>query len=167
MPSDADILQIIKQAFAECRRPEHFTDYTHCEECAEHDEVLRSRDVDTLRIEDVGNPGWDPICFTTWEGFAYYFPALARLAFAEPEYADGWYGTVLLFHLVGDGRRNRRLMARAPEWLARLSSGEPLSSFYSIWWRQEQQPQTSIAARMTYFRHLRFGRMRDQSPNTQ
>ena len=111
MPSDADILQTIKQAFAGCRRPDHFTDYVHCEECAEHDEVLRSRDVDTLQIEDVGNPGWDPICFTSPEGFAYYLPALTRLALAEPDYAHGWYGTQLLWHLLHDGRKNRRLLA--------------------------------------------------------
>jgi hypothetical protein len=115
MQSDADILQTIKQAFAGCLRPEHFTDYKHCDECAEHDEVLRSRDVDTLQIEDVGNPGWDPICFTTSEGFTYYFPALARLALAEPDYAHGWYRTQLLFHLVGDGRKNRRFLACTPE----------------------------------------------------
>ena len=115
MPSDADILQTIKHAFTACRRPEHFTDYTHCEECAEHDDVLRSRDVNTLRIEDVGNPEWDPICFTTSEGFTYYFPALARLVLAGPDYAHGWYGTALLSHLVGDGRRNRRFMACTSE----------------------------------------------------
>lgn len=115
MASDTEILQTIKQAFKGCRRPEHFTNYTHCEECAEHDEVLRSREIDTLRIEDVGNIGWDPICFTSSEGFAYYFPALARLALAEPEHAHDWYGAQLLSHLLGDGRKNRRFMACTPE----------------------------------------------------
>jgi len=115
MPSDADILQKVELAFAGCHRPDHFTDYAHCEECAEHDEVLRSRDVDTLKIEDVGCPGWDPICFTTSEGFRYYFPALARLALTESDYAHGWYGTQLLFHLRGDGRKNRRFLACTPE----------------------------------------------------
>ena len=115
MPSDADILQGVQQAFAGCRRPEHFMNFTHCEECAEHDELLRSRDIYTLRIEDVGNPGWDPICFISPEGFAYYLPALARLALAEPDYAHGWYGGQLLFHLCSDGRRNERLLACTPE----------------------------------------------------
>lgn len=115
MTSDAVILQEVQQAFAGCRRPEHFTNFTHCEECAEHDELLRSRDIHTLRIEDVGNPGWDPICFATSEGFTYFFPALARLALAESDYAHGWYGTMLLSHLVGDGCRNRRVMACTPE----------------------------------------------------
>lgn len=115
MPSDADILQTIKQAFAGCRRPDHFTNYPHCEECAEHDEVLRSRDVDTLQIEDVGNVGSDPICFASPEGFAYYLPALARLALDEPVEPHGWYGRHLLSNLVADGRKNRRLLACTPE----------------------------------------------------
>ena len=113
--SDAQILQIVQQAFAGCRRPEHFTNHTHCEECAEHDEVLRSRDVGSLRLEDVGNAGWDPICFISPEGFAYYLPALARLALAQPVEPQGWYGVQLIFHLRGDGRRNQRMLGCTPE----------------------------------------------------
>ena len=106
MQSDADILQKVQQAFANCRRPEHFTDFTHCEECAEHDELLRSRDIHTLRIEDVGKIGWDPICFISPAGFAYYFPALARLALAEADSFWGWYGERLVWHLGHDGPKN-------------------------------------------------------------
>ena len=72
MPSDADILQTIKRAFAGCRRPEHFTDYITARSVPS---MMRSYVHATLhaQIEDVGNPGWDPICFTSPEGFAYYF----------------------------------------------------------------------------------------------
>lgn len=111
MHSDASILQTVQQAFAERHRPEHFTHYEHCEECAEHDEVLRSRDIHSLSIEDVGNAGWDPICYTSPEGFAYYVPAFVRLALAEPTQPHGWYGTSLLFHLCHGGRRNERFLA--------------------------------------------------------
>ena len=113
--SDADILQKVQQAFARCRRPEHFTNFTHCEECAEHVELLRSLDIYTLRIEDVGNPGWDPICFISPEGFAYYLPALARLALAEPDYAHGRKGGQLQWHLCSDGRQNKRFLACTPK----------------------------------------------------
>jgi hypothetical protein len=111
MQSDASIMQIVQQAFAKRPKPEHFTDYEHCEECAEHDEVLRSRDICSLRIEDVGSPAWDPVCFTNPEGFAYYMPAFVRLALGEPIEPYGWYGSQLLGHLCSDGLRNDRVLA--------------------------------------------------------
>jgi hypothetical protein len=106
MSSDQAILAEIDAAFGDVPRPEHFTNYTHCCECAEHDELLRSRNRETLSIEDVGNPGWDPLCFCSAEGIAYYFPALARLALADPPYGFGWYGEQLLFHLYSGFREN-------------------------------------------------------------
>jgi hypothetical protein len=111
LPDDAQVLEAIQRAFADCPRPDHFTEYTHCCECAEHDEVLRSRDVQTLRIEDVNNPGWDPICFVSVQGFAYYLPALARFALKAPADQQGWYGGQLLFHLRLDGPGNERVRA--------------------------------------------------------
>jgi hypothetical protein len=110
-PSDADVLEAVQAAFARCKRPEHFTNYWHCEECAEHDELLRSRDNDTLQEEDVGNPGWDPLCYVDPEGFGYFFPALARMSLAEPSPTRGWYGQQLLFHVNYDGKANRHLLA--------------------------------------------------------
>jgi hypothetical protein len=65
MASDHEIMDIINEAFATEPRPDHFTSYTHCCECAEHDALLRARDRETLTLEDVGNPGWHPICFVT------------------------------------------------------------------------------------------------------
>jgi hypothetical protein len=109
MPDDASVLGEVRAAFGACRRPEHFTNYTHCEECAEHDELLRSRDNDTLRIADVGNPGWDPLCYVDPAGFGYFFPGLARLALAEPDPEYGWYPQQLLFHLTYEGAGNRHL----------------------------------------------------------
>ena len=106
MPSDSQILDAVEQAFRSRVRPEHFTNYNHCDECEEHDELLRSRDIHTLTIKDVGNIGWDPICFVSPDGFADYFPALARLALAQPDEV-GWYGTQLLFHLSSDSAQER------------------------------------------------------------
>jgi hypothetical protein len=107
--SDADILAQVTAAFRGRVRPEHFTNFEHCDECAEHDEVLRLRDLDTLRLSDVGNPGWDPICFITPEGFAYFMPALARIALVSRDDAAGWYVPQLLFHLCYDGPGNARV----------------------------------------------------------
>jgi hypothetical protein len=112
--SDADVLTDVAAAFAVCPKPEHFTDFTHCCECAEHDEVLRSKDVNTLQIEQVGNPGWDPFCFSSAEGLLYYLPAMARLALDEPTEAHGWYADQLCFHLTYQGTSNRILRAASP-----------------------------------------------------
>lgn len=106
MLSEDDVLAAIDAAFGGVRKPEHFTDHTHCEECAEHDETLRTHDRGTLRICHVGNAGWDPLCFTSPQGKAYYMPTLARLALAPAREPYGWYGEQLLFHLYGDGADN-------------------------------------------------------------
>jgi len=70
--------------------------------------VLRSHDRGTLGIGEVGNPGWDPICFITPEGFAYYLPALARLALEGPDPVWGSYVPQLAVHLRYDGAANVR-----------------------------------------------------------
>jgi len=113
--SDREILRCVDEAFAHEPRPHHFTNFTHCCECAEHDAVLRARDRDTLAIEDVGNAGWDPICFITAEGFRYYLPSLVRLALGDPgSRQPAPYVHQLLFHLIGDGEDNRRVAACTP-----------------------------------------------------
>jgi len=80
--TDEQVLSEIDAAFYSVEKPEHFMDYTHCEECAEHDQLLRERDRETLRIEDVGNICWQPISFSSVQGIAYYMPALV-LAFTR------------------------------------------------------------------------------------
>lgn len=108
-------MSAISKAFLAEPRPDHFTDYTHCCECAEHDELLRARDRETLALEDVGNAGWDPICFVTAEGFRYYLPPLVRLALSQPDDRNaGPYLSQLLFHLIGDGENNRRVSCCSP-----------------------------------------------------
>ena len=109
--NDIDVLNKIIDAFGGSPRPDHFTNYRHCCECAEHDELLRSRDIDTLTVEDVGNPGWDPICFVIEEGFTYFIPALCRLALESVKSPSGWYPPQLLFHLNYQGKENKHLLA--------------------------------------------------------
>lgn len=107
VPTDTEALAAVAAAFGDCRKPEHFTDFRHCEECADHDGLLRSRDRSTLRIADVGNPGWDPIGCCTPQGIAYYMPALARLSLDEPTDEFGWYGSRLVFHLGSAGNQDQ------------------------------------------------------------
>ena len=109
MASDSEILAQVKEAFARCKRPAHFTNWRHCSECEEHDRLLRSRSIETLRIQDIENPGWDPLCFISAEGFKYYFPALARITLSGSE--DDCYCNQLLFHLTYQGSNNRHFVA--------------------------------------------------------
>jgi hypothetical protein len=108
MATDQKILEDVLQAFAAEPRPQYFTNYKHCDECAEHNDLLSSRDRDDLQLEDVNNAGWDPICFVTTEGFRYYMPSLVRLALESAQAGD-WYLPQFLFHLIGDGPQNRRV----------------------------------------------------------
>jgi|SRR5215208_3359279 len=108
MTTDQEIIDVVMKAFAFEPRSQHFTNYLHCDECAEHNDLLSSRDLQGLRLEDVNNAGWDPIWIITDEGFRYYLPSLARLAL-ESSASIGWYLSQLLFHLIGDGPQNRRV----------------------------------------------------------
>ncbi len=106
--TDVEMLALVREAFADVERPEHFTNHTHCCECAEHDAVLMSRDLETLEIEDVGSQAWNPITMATPRAFAYYMPALARLALDPMPKDWDWYGYIILFELRRDGPRNDR-----------------------------------------------------------
>jgi hypothetical protein len=86
-------------------KPKHFTDFDHCEECLEHDETLLLHTYQSIGMEELGNPGWHPLCFVeSFEGINYYFPAQVRLSLSDPEYVDQ-----LLFHLNHKGRGNKYL----------------------------------------------------------
>ena len=92
-------------------KPEHFTDYRHCCECAEHDETLLAFDVDSIGLEQLGNPGWDPLCFSSPEGMIYYMPALVRLIVDTIDSPTQSYLDQMLFHLIKDGPRNSLVSA--------------------------------------------------------
>ena len=110
MDTDKDIINLIDQEFGSTARPEHFLNFNHCEECAEHDQLLCSRDRETLKIEDVGNVCWTPLSMCSPEGFAYFMPSLARLALEEPSYEYGWFPDVLTIHLSSDKENNSFLL---------------------------------------------------------
>lgn len=85
-------------------KPEHFTDFKHCCECSEHDETLVNADIDTIGLEELGNPAWDPICFCSDDGKKYYMPALIRLSLDTLD--NEFYFEQLLFHLESNGANN-------------------------------------------------------------
>lgn len=86
--------------FSDYARPEHFTDYEHCDECAEHDETMQSADLETLTAAHMGTGGWSPLSFLTEEAFGYYMPRLMELALIEDRNVHGEpFATLIMFHL--------------------------------------------------------------------
>ena len=112
MSTDAEIIEIVRLAFSGVERPQHFTDHLHCEECAEHDETLRQKNLSTLEVNDINNPGWDPISFCSPQGKAYYMPALVAFALKDDSAFPYWQQ--LLIHLEGNGP-NHALIAYCSE----------------------------------------------------
>lgn len=94
-------------------KPEHFTNYLHCCECYEHDETLRCSTVDSIGLQELGNPGWDPVCFSSDGGKKYYMPAFVRLSLGTIH--DEFYIDQFLFHLEGNGSRNDLFLSCSPE----------------------------------------------------
>ncbi len=112
---DREVLRLIDQTFQDIEKPEHFTDYLHCDECHEHDVTLCARTRDTLRREDLGNSGWDPMCFCSEVGIGYYFPSLSRFALLPDIWRfHDWYCYQLLWHLSYKGSGNRFLAWCSP-----------------------------------------------------
>lgn len=94
-------------------KPAHFTNYHHCDECAEHDQTLISYDVDTIGMAQLGSPAWDPLCFSSTAGLKYYLPAMIRLTLETLE--TEVYLDQLLFHLISDGKENNWVASCSPE----------------------------------------------------
>jgi hypothetical protein len=92
-------------------KPIHFTNYQHCCECAEHDETLLAHDRDSIGLDQLGSPAWDPLCFSSPEGLKYYMPALIRLTLDGIDRHQESYLDQMLFHLIQDGKDNRLVSA--------------------------------------------------------
>ncbi len=88
----------ITSAFAGAQRPVHFTDISHCSECAQHDKTLQAAGRDALQLSHVGTPGWDPINFVTDDAYRYLLPGLVRVMVQNP----GQYFDRFLLHLRPD-----------------------------------------------------------------
>lgn len=95
---DADwqtAFEAIDAAFAGAVRPEHFTDHTHCCECADEDAFFAGHTPESL-LETVRHPETIGIAFLTANAFHYFFPALARMVPRPvPEYSLD----TVLFHI--------------------------------------------------------------------
>lgn len=116
MPDDGEALRRVMAAFARCGRPERFSDCA-CPACVEQDEAFQSLGDEILRVEDVGNPVRYTLSHLNPAGLGYLFPALARLALAEPDPTHDWFGVELLTQLTyaPQGGSNRHLRAFDPD----------------------------------------------------
>lgn len=95
-----EAIATVREVFRSVPRPGEFIWGTcYCSECVEHNETLAAHPPDTITLAQLGNPGWDPICFANHQAFRYYLPAMIRLSFGS----DG-YLSQLLFHLNCEGR---------------------------------------------------------------
>ena len=92
----AEALKNVREAFRDFARPEGLFIYgtCRCEECEEHNQTLSSHTPENITLEELGNPGWDPMCMASDAAFAYYLPGMVRLAFE-----DSYYIYQLVFHL--------------------------------------------------------------------
>ncbi len=94
-----EAIERVRRAFQEVPRPSLFIRGTcFCSECVEHNDLLAAHTPDTITMRELGLPAWDPICAASDQAFAYYLPAMVRLALEE-DYEDQ-----LLFHLNVPGR---------------------------------------------------------------
>ena len=96
-------------------KPAHFANSQHCCECAEHDQTLMASDVDSIGLDQLGNAGWDPLCFSSVEGLKYYLPAMIRLTLETMDHSQASYIDQMLFHLMQDGEANRLIIACSTE----------------------------------------------------
>jgi hypothetical protein len=104
---DSGVLAEVDNAFLDAPRPKTFTVEDGDPECMDHDALLHSRTRDTLTIQDVNRPGYDPLTECLPDGMAYFFPSLARFALVEPHDVWNWYGQLLLNHLRYGASGNR------------------------------------------------------------
>lgn len=94
MQDDRLLAQVIT-VFGPLPRPAMFIRGTcRCEECLEHEGTLQALVREQPSLEQLGNAGWDPICFASDAAFAYLTPALVRLVLQATEDYVGQF----LFH---------------------------------------------------------------------
>ena len=108
-----------KKVFA-IPKPEHFTNFEHCDECFEYDELLRNCSVESIGLNELDGLTGDPFNFSSADGIRYYFPAMIRLALETME--EEYYLATVLWHLEGDGHGNKFVEAYSLEQCAFVAS---------------------------------------------
>ena len=90
------VLKAINAAFGAIPRPEMMgRNPNHCDECADHEAVMQGVTPQTITLNEIGSPAWDPVCFISDEAYCYFMPGFARLALDD----SGEYLSQFFFHL--------------------------------------------------------------------
>jgi len=79
------------------KKPLHFTNYQHCDECAENDALLQNLSRDDITLKDIGFPNWDLLDYCNVQAKLYFMSAIVRLSL-ETIHTD-FYFKQFLFHL--------------------------------------------------------------------
>jgi hypothetical protein len=95
--SEQEVLTKIDAVFGKLPRPVQFVrNPKHCDECEEHEETLAKLTPETIGLNDVDSPAWDPMTSASDTCYQYFMPGLVRLALGKGE---EYYLDRLLFHL--------------------------------------------------------------------
>jgi hypothetical protein len=95
--SKQEVLAKVDEAFGNRPRPVQFVrNPVHCDECEEHEETLAKLTPETISLNEVGSPAWDPMTFASGACYQYFMPGMARLALGKGE---EYYLDQFLFHL--------------------------------------------------------------------
>ncbi len=94
-------LEEAKKIFA-TTRPENFGNFDHCQECAEYNQILKSKDLDSISLGDL--EPHSPMSFYSDVGKKFYMPALIRICLENPD--EHFYFSDLLYILEGNGKGN-------------------------------------------------------------
>ena len=92
-------------------KPSSFGNPLHCCECFEYDETLRTHNIDSIGRDQLGNPGWDPMTYSSVDGAMYYMPALIKLTLDTMDNPQEMYIDQMLFTLNRDGAGNELITA--------------------------------------------------------
>ena len=91
-----EVIHVVDATFGKTPRPAMFIRGTcSCDECLEHNETMTQWNPSELPLEDLNNPGWDPLCFASDAALQYLMPGLVRVVL---EHADE-YVDQFLFHV--------------------------------------------------------------------
>ncbi len=87
--------EIARQFGTTPRPPQFIRGSCRCEECMEHEAQMQRFPPQRLPLDQLDNPGWDPICFASNHAYAYLMPGLVQLVLEHTaEYVEQF-----LFHL--------------------------------------------------------------------